>query len=173
MKSTHSNTASNCPSNGLPTPSNGLATHTPIPPMALEGANSGGNPVGTSHRLPAMAGSPATSLPGQRSEVASHKRTAPLAGILSGTGAFGLRLYQLAGVAAVRSYLDDGGQAGLAVWPTGAGKSLLLAELSRYALASNQRVVPSAPSGNGAAMRCAPRISSARAVSAKKGWARM
>ena len=39
------------------------------------------------------------------------------------------------------------------------------------AAASSQAVVPSTPMGKGAAMRCAPRLSSARAVSPRKGWA--
>jgi DNA repair protein RadD len=52
-----------------------------------------------------------------------------------------LRQYQRDGIAAALDYLTAGGMAGLLVWPTGAGKSVALAEIAGHFVTTGRRVL--------------------------------
>lgn len=52
-----------------------------------------------------------------------------------------LRPYQRDGIRAALTYLDQGGQSGLLVWPTGAGKSVAVAEIAQRYVESGRRVL--------------------------------
>lgn len=135
-----SDATSDAASEWVQTTSDGVCSHTPYNPLASEHPDAGSEGPGWASRPPIA------------SFLSSQRLHAPAERIETNDAVCGadlvmqpaqpvLRPYQAEGIDAATAYVAEGGMAALLVWPTGAGKSVALGEISRRTIEAGRRVL--------------------------------